>query len=111
MTIQLGKAAAGYYRLKAVLPRSMVGRDIGYALRTLRKNPGFTVTALGVAIGVAASFGLTRLLANFVFGVKTSDPLVFVAVPILLIVVAVCAALAPAMRATRIDPVQALRAE
>jgi len=60
---------------------------------------------------VAAALGLTRLLATFLFGVKALDPLVFVAVPILLSGVALFAVWLPALRASRVDPILALRHE
>jgi putative ABC transport system permease protein len=64
-----------------------------------------------VALGVGAAFGLTRLIASFLFGVKTWDPMVFVAVPLILAAVALFAVWLPASRAARLDPNQALRAE
>jgi putative ABC transport system permease protein len=75
----------------------------------LRKGMGLTL--LGVAIGVAASFALTRLMSSMLFGVKASDPLTFVAVPLLLAAVALVACLIPARRATQVDPMIALRYE
>src|SRR5881296_1881868 len=65
----------------------------------------------GVGVGVAASFGLTPLLRAQLFGVKPSDPLTFIAVPVILLAVALAAAYVPALRATRIDPLTALRHE
>jgi len=65
----------------------------------------------GVGIGIAAGFGLTRLLASFLFGVQPRDPLVFIAVPILLTGVALLACYLPARRAIRINPLEALRWE
>jgi predicted permease len=65
----------------------------------------------GVVLGVAAAFGLTRLLATLVFGVKTADPWTFGSVALILTLVALTAGLVPAMRATRIDPILALRHE
>jgi ABC-type antimicrobial peptide transport system permease subunit len=72
---------------------------------------GMRLALAGVAIGEAAAFGLTRFLANFLFGVKTWDPVVFTTVPVLLSAVALLAVWLPALRATRIDPVTALRCE
>jgi putative ABC transport system permease protein len=72
---------------------------------------GMRLALAGVAIGEAAAFGLTRFLANFLFGVKAWDPLVFAVAPALAIAVALLAGWMPAVRATRIDPVTALRCE
>jgi predicted permease len=67
------------------------------------------MTLAGLAAGLAAAFGLTRLLSSQLFGVKPADPLTFVAVPLILLVVALAAACVPAMRASRADPLAALR--
>jgi putative ABC transport system permease protein len=72
---------------------------------------GMRLALIGVVIGIAAAFGLTRLLASFLFGVKAWDPLVFSVVPVLLSVVALFAVWLPARRASRIDPIEALRCE
>lgn len=68
-------------------------------------------TAVGVLIGVAGSLALTRLIAQFLYGVKATDPLTYSLVSLLLIAVAVAASYVPARRATRVDPVVALRCE
>jgi len=72
---------------------------------------GAKMALLGVAIGLLAAFGLTRLMANMLFGVSTHDPLSFVAVAGLLILVALAACYTPARRAMRVDPMVALRYE
>jgi predicted permease len=72
---------------------------------------GMRLAFIGVAIGIAAAMGLTRFLAGFLFGVKAMDPLVFIATPILLAAVALLAIWMPAQRATRVDPIRALRCE
>ena len=75
----------------------------------LKKGMGLTL--LGIVIGLAGSFALTRLMSSLLFGVKASDPLTFVTVPLVLGLVALFACLIPARRATRIDPLVALRYE
>ncbi len=62
---------------------------------------GMRLALIGVVIGVAASFGLTRLMASFLFGVKTWDPTAFIAVPVVLSFVALIAVWLPAIRASR----------
>ena len=65
----------------------------------------------GLAIGLAASFGLTRLMAGMLYGVNAGDPVTFIGVALLLAAVALVATLVPARRAIRIAPVVALRHE
>jgi ABC-type antimicrobial peptide transport system permease subunit len=69
------------------------------------------MTALGVAVGVVASFGTTRLLRGLVFGVSTTEPVTVAVMIIVLSGIALAASYLPARRASRIDPVLALRAE
>jgi putative ABC transport system permease protein len=75
----------------------------------LKKGMGLTLA--GIAIGLIGAFVLTRLMSSLLFGVKASDPLTFVTVPLVLGLVALLACLIPARRATRIDPLVALRYE
>jgi putative ABC transport system permease protein len=70
---------------------------------------GAKMALIGVALGLTAALGLTRLMSKMLFGVKPSDPLTFLAVAALLIAVALLACYIPARRATRVDPVVALR--
>jgi putative ABC transport system permease protein len=70
---------------------------------------GLRLAAAGVVLGTAAALALTRVMVSLVFGVKTYDPAVFVGVALLLSVVAVLAALIPAHRATRVNPLDAVR--
>ncbi len=78
--------------------RTVVGEGLRYAL-------------LGVGIGVVAGLVLTRLLASFLYGISAYDPATFIAVAILLIAVSSAASFFPARRATRVDPIVALRYE
>jgi len=72
---------------------------------------GARMALLGVAIGVVTALGLTRLMANQLFGVSAHDPLTFAGVAILLTLVAIAACYVPARRAIRVDPMIALRHE
>ncbi|HKV62158.1 MAG TPA: ABC transporter permease [Candidatus Acidoferrum sp.] len=72
---------------------------------------GMTLVAVGVVLGLAAALLLTRFLEGMVYGVKVRDPLIFVTVNLLLVVVSLAACYIPARRATRVDPLVALRYE
>jgi putative ABC transport system permease protein len=72
---------------------------------------GMKLAVIGVAIGLAASFGLTRLMSELLFGVGPTDPLTFVGIALLLAAVALLACWIPARRATKVDPIIALRCE
>ena len=72
---------------------------------------GLVTSLIGAGIGVAAAFELTRGLSGMLYGVTATDPLVFAGVPLLLIAVSVLASYVPARKATRIDPLAALRYE
>jgi predicted permease len=72
---------------------------------------GMRLTVAGVAVGVVAALGVTRLLGNLLFGISTYDPVTFGSVSAVVVMVAFLAAYLPAQRAARIDPVRALRQE
>ena len=72
---------------------------------------GMVLSLVGVGVGVAGALALSRVLANMLFGIGTHDLTTFIAIPILLTAVALVACYFPARRATRVDPVVALRAE
>jgi ABC-type antimicrobial peptide transport system permease subunit len=72
---------------------------------------GLALTGLGIVVGLALAFALTRLVSSMLFEVKAQDPLIFAGVPLLLGLAALVASVQPALRAARIDPTQALRIE
>jgi putative ABC transport system permease protein len=72
---------------------------------------GMVLAGVGVAIGLAAAFAMTRVMASLLFGVSATDPVTFVVIAIVLIVVALIASVIPARRAVRVDPIVALRYE
>ncbi|HEY0321298.1 MAG TPA: ABC transporter permease [Pyrinomonadaceae bacterium] len=72
---------------------------------------GLKLTLLGVAVGLAGAFILTRVIANLLFDVTATDPATFILMPLILLVVALLACFVPARRATRVDPLVALRME
>jgi predicted permease len=117
--IALLLAAIGIYALMAYSVeqrtqemgiRMALGADRG-AIRNLVVWQGMRLALVGVLVGIGAAFGLTRLIASFLFGVKTWDPVVFASVPVILAGVALCAVWLPAARASRLDPMRALREE
>jgi predicted permease len=72
---------------------------------------GLALTGTGIVIGLIGAVALTRVMASLLFGVSTTDPLTFLAVPLLLVATAVLASYVPARRATRVNPVVVLRDE
>jgi len=80
-------------------------------VRSLVVGQALTLGGIGVAAGLAGALALTRVLGSLLFGVGASDPLTFTAVCLLLMIVVASAAYLPARRATRVDPLVALRAD
>lgn len=97
-------------RLQELGIRMALGASGGDMLK-LVVSYGMKLTGIGAIVGLAAAFGLTRLLASLLFGVKTTDPITYTAVMAVLAAVALTACVIPALRARKVDPVIALRYE
>ncbi len=97
-------------RTREVGIRIALGAQRGDVLRLILRQ-GMTVVACGMIFGIAASLGLTRLIASLLYGISASDPTIFLSFTLTLAVVALVAAWLPARRASRVDPIIALRTE
>ena len=118
-TVALSLAAMGVYGVMAYVigqrtqefgVRMALGASAGDVLRLIFRE-GLTLTVAGIGIGLVLALAVTRLMASFLFGISPFDPATFIGVPLLLGVVTLLACLLPAFRATRVNPVEALRAE
>jgi putative ABC transport system permease protein len=90
--------------------RMTLGAERAGVLRMVTSE-GLTLAALGVVMGIAGAFGLTRLIASMLFAVRPGDPVTFVSVSLLLVAVALVASYIPARRAAKVDPMVSLRYE
>jgi hypothetical protein len=88
--------------------RVALGATLSQAMRSLAL-PGIVLTLAGIALGLATSLAVVRLLAHYVWGVSTTDPLTFAAVAATLLAVAAVASFVPALRILRLDPAEVLR--
>jgi ABC-type antimicrobial peptide transport system permease subunit len=72
---------------------------------------GLKLVGAGMILGLAAAFVLTRVMATLLYGISATDPITFIAISVVLLAVAILASYIPALRATRVDPISALRAQ
>jgi predicted permease len=117
--VALALAAIGIYgvisysvaqRTQELGVRVALGASAPDLLRMVMKE-GMLTSMAGVAVGLAGAWGLSRFLAQLLFSVKPADPATFAGVAVLMLAVAFLANLMPALRATRVDPLRALRYE
>ena len=117
--IALGLSIVGLYgvisysvarRTHEIGVRMALGAETKHVLKLVLKE-GALLTLIGITIGTMVAVGLTRVLAGLLYGVSTTDPVTFGVVGILLSLVALIASCVPALRASKVDPIQALHYE
>jgi len=118
-TVALLLALVGLYGVQSYLVarrtreigiRMAMGAETGSVLGGVLRS-GLLMGGIGTVVGIGAALGLTRLMRGFLVGVAPTDPLVFITVPALLLAACAAASLVPALRASRVDPVEALQRE
>jgi len=114
-TIEFPRGLPGFDHRRAFVAVHLPGADPLVFLQSL-EDPALCfitapVAAIGVALGLAAAFGVTRLLASLLYGIKAADPMTFAGVALAIGLVTLAASYIPALRAAATDPNQALRHE
>jgi predicted permease len=97
-------------RTREIGIRMALGAEPSTVLRMMMAD-GLLLTIIGLAVGVSISFAATRFAASLLYGISATDPMTFVAIPVLMLAVAAAAVLIPARRAARVTPLQALRCD
>ena len=104
------------YKPPYVGPSGWIGVELNKGVSwknviALVARQGLALAAIGIAVGLAGAFALSKTMSSMLFAVSPRDVRIFAVAPITLAIVAIVATLAPALRATRVDPMSALRAE
>jgi putative ABC transport system permease protein len=101
-------AYAVQQRTREIGVRLALGAEPG-AVRRMVVLQGMRLALIGVVLGIAAAYAAAKYMGTMLFGVQARDPLVFIGVPLLLALIALAAVWVPARRASRVDPLGALR--